>query len=617
MAYQSATAEELIRECNETVGHPTRTIPSRNYNQTSTPRHRIKLSSCSPRILFIKSKPAVLILLWTIVVGGIYSLTHFGLIAAIVSTPGVSLPHPLLWTTIIAYMFISLMRMFYPIGGLVGDVRWGRFRTVTVGLVVILVSVITAIIYEALFYKFSLDRDDKTVGTVATFVAILSFGLLILGFSAFNSNVVQLGLDQLMDEPSECLGVFVHWFVWSTRLGPVLIQLLFASIQCTYAKPSLSTALKYVIFSLPIFLLLLLIFFLVLSCCTHKHFNKDKVKYNPYKVILKVLNFARKNKYPVGPTTAFAYCDDTRRSRIDFAKDRYGGPFTTANVEDVKSFFRVFLVLLALGPTFVLNLSSSYFSFLMFSLHTGQEAFSDNGTCGWRWMLLDSGTLSSFTEVVIIPIYIWIFYCVLRNRIPKILTRLGLAVFLYILAVFSMFAIDLAGHIVLYAEQKPNVMCMFVEDKSKPFKMLNVHWSVLIFPNVLKNISQDLIMATAFEFISAQSPHTMKGVLVGTLYAFGGLFEFFGALLLPPFAVGQIWEQGYLGDYPPVTSCGFGYYLTIIVVALIGLCVLIIAVKKYKYRKRDEEPFSQAQVEEIFSRRVQYNQPLLMANSTE
>ena len=73
-------------------------------------------------------------------------------------------------------------------------------------------------------------------------------------------------------------------------------------------------------------------------------FNKEKVKYNPYKIIL---NFACKHKGPVGHPSAFAYCNEFKPSRLVYAKQRYGGPFTTSDVEDVKTLTRVFLMILS------------------------------------------------------------------------------------------------------------------------------------------------------------------------------------------------------------------------------------------------------------------------------
>ena len=98
---------------------------------------------------------------------------------------------------------------------------------------------------------------------------------------------------------------------------------------------------------------------LLIAYYTRHHFNRDRVKYNPYKMIFKVLNFARKNKYPVGPVSAFTHCYDFRPSRLDYAKERYGGPFTTSDVEDVKTFKNVFILLISSGPFFVLEVPTS------------------------------------------------------------------------------------------------------------------------------------------------------------------------------------------------------------------------------------------------------------------
>ena len=57
---------------------------------------------------------------------------------------------------------------------------------------------------------------------------------------------------------------------------------------------------------------------------------------NPIKHIAKVLNYARKHKYPER-RSALTYWEDDYPSRIDLGKDKYGGPFTIEEVEDVKT----------------------------------------------------------------------------------------------------------------------------------------------------------------------------------------------------------------------------------------------------------------------------------------
>ena len=46
--------------------------------------------------------------------------------------------------------------------------------------------------------------------------------------------------------------------------------------------------------------------------------------------------------------SAFTYCEDHTPSRLDLGKNQYGGPFTTEEVEDVKTFLRLLLLLLTL-----------------------------------------------------------------------------------------------------------------------------------------------------------------------------------------------------------------------------------------------------------------------------
>ena len=61
------------------------------------------------------------------------------------------------------------------------------------------------------------------------------------------------------------------------------------------------------------------------------------------------MKFAIQHKNPVR-RSALTYCENRCPSRIDFGKQRYGGPFTTEEVEDVKVLFNMLKVLLSLSP---------------------------------------------------------------------------------------------------------------------------------------------------------------------------------------------------------------------------------------------------------------------------
>ena len=74
---------------------------------------------------------------------------------------------------------------------------------------------------------------------------------------------------------------------------------------------------------------------------------KEPVTQNPFKLVYSVIRYAIKHKHPEY-RSAFTYCEDDPPSRMDFGKSKYGGPFTTEQVEDVKTFLRLLTVIILL-----------------------------------------------------------------------------------------------------------------------------------------------------------------------------------------------------------------------------------------------------------------------------
>ena len=64
---------------------------------------------------------------------------------------------------------------------------------------------------------------------------------------------------------------------------------------------------------------------------------------NPIKLIVRQLNYARKNKYPRN-RSALTYWEEDYPSRLDLGKKKYGGPFSEEEVEDVKIVLRIEIV---------------------------------------------------------------------------------------------------------------------------------------------------------------------------------------------------------------------------------------------------------------------------------
>ena len=160
-------------------------------------------------------------------------------------------------------------------------------------------------------------------GTLTFILAVISGLFFIIGLAGYQANFIQLGLDQLCDAPSQYLGLFIHYMTWAFHFGAIPMIITLSLFVCASLK------LRTMFYSsITLCIALSLIILLLISCWKYHWFHTDHGQTNPYKTVFKVVDFARKHKYPL-QRSAFTYCDNYVPSRLDFAKERFGGPFTT------------------------------------------------------------------------------------------------------------------------------------------------------------------------------------------------------------------------------------------------------------------------------------------------
>ncbi len=558
------------------------------------------------------TSPAILqILAWTFVLGAVYEgagITSHMFVKSLEEKRAVHM-NAIVYIIMAVYVILAVNNMMYPVGGLIADVWCGRYRIVKTSLFLLLLS-LTSMTVLAIVH---VSSESAVATGIEMFFFSLSLVIVIPAFAGYTSNIVQLGFDQLHNEPSQSLGTFVHWLTWIQCVGVTVAHLMNTVIECNEGTRSIENSRNAVLYFCPSIFLIILLALLVISAFTRHLFYTERVHNNPYKLIINILNFARKNKCPVSAPSAFVYTYHRRPTRLDYAKEVYGGPFSNSDVDDVKTFLRVLLVLVALGPIHIISIASSGTLFPLFQLHFGNETKVDNTTCTARWVILESGFFSHLITVVFLPLYIWVIYGVMRNRVPKILTRLLISTFLVILSVSSLLVVDMIGHIKRHTSGENNTVCLFFQHRNK-VDPLHMDWWIQIIPNLLLDISPTILLATALEFVSAQGPHTMKGVLVGLVFATKGFNQFIGAGLVYPFSLNQ-WIE--IARESPIISCESGYLIVTLGLSLVGLICFIVSVCKYKYRVRGEEEFSQSDVEEVFERRIQQEQEFFKGLSSQ
>ena len=128
--------------------------------------------------------------------------------------------------------------------------------------------------------------------------------------------------------------------------------------------------------------------------------------------------------------------------------------------------------------------------------------------------------------------------------------------------------------------QNSTLQCLFSEEKGVLSSSFDIKWMIL--PNVLNSISIVTLGIGVIEFICAQTPYSMKGLMIGTVYGSVVIIAFIGYGITEPFTSHLIsWGTGMI-------SCGFWYLLLILVILIINSVLLLILGKLYKNRKRED-----------------------------
>ena len=184
-----------------------------------------------------------------------------------------------------------------------------------------------------------------------------------LGYIIFTANFIQFSVDQLRDAPTGCCVLFLHMLLWTNSLSNTIANSMFIPWKndsvTIYKQPFVNINLSSVYTLLASFFIIFLSCIIVLCVANWKHkwFVTNKIRGNPYKLVANVLLFASKHKSPIR-RSAFPFCKDELLSRIDFSKRRYGGPYSTDQVENVKVLLNILKVLFSSGPVFLLEFAA-------------------------------------------------------------------------------------------------------------------------------------------------------------------------------------------------------------------------------------------------------------------
>ena len=465
---------------------------------------------------------------------------------------------------------ITIFHFFFVLGGWIGDMYLGHYRVTTYSLRVLWVSVIASDLLTAFENE---NASITKAKVVPSFIGIGASACVI-------SNIFQLGSDQLFDASSSQIISFINWQIWAFSLA-LSISLISSICFCDLYAVSISLLIPATVCSVSV----------ICDFFFSKWIVKEPVKTNPIKQIYQVLKYAAKNKYP-RLRSAFTYWEDKPYSRIDLGKSKYGGPFTTEQVEDVKTFFRILLVVISSLPltclTFFVLLININKVYLQFDTNHSSVSCQHNTLAEYLNICYQNNAVKyfyAFFVVIFFPVGRLLFrlvkcplYC--GNFYVKFLVG---EIFLLIYSLLS-FSLEVTA---LEMSHSQNDTCLFNTPSGLPQQQrlnLNVNW--LLLPQSFLGMSIFLMINSINEFIAAQAPYALRGFLIGLWCSVGGIS--YGLATGGVIGVTKATEK-YVKTAPQASKCGIWYFGILSGLVFLLICGYLVILKCYTPRRRDEE----------------------------
>ena len=470
---------------------------------------------CQPFLSITPS--AVLVLLW-------YYLMYAHYLLFIHFTGGFTTEvAPATWYKYGFLMIVIFGYVFFPLFGLLADVWIGRYKAILIGIVLCFIS---WIIIGIGFIVESYFASEAVLWSAFSFAYILIF----CGYSSFTANIIQYNIDQLVGASADELNSVIYWHI----LSEPLVALIFYAAECFYSGEYFYW-ISFIASGVSVSLVLV-----SHSFFKHKLENISLIK-NPIKLIVRVLCYARKHKYPEN-RSALTYWEEEAPSRLDLGKDKYGGPFIEEEVEDVKTVFHI--LPLFIGIVGCILCYDFYWSAI--------DSFK-LPTC-----LAVTDFQYRFCSDILMLVYLFFIRVCFYKYIPSMLTRMSVGIFLALTVTVSK-------------------VIIFVIERSH--YDINIIGKLLFIPQTIHGLSFILLYPVSLEFTVAQSPVHMRGVMVGLWYAASWAFGYLIIIIVKfPFNC----ESQYI-------CTSFYYYITKSVLVLIILIVFVILAKRFKYCVRENE----------------------------
>ena len=499
---------------------------------------RLREINCAPKcgkVKWIKNKGAILIILWSFLIGTVFHLLRAGY-----NEPQKAVNH-------VSYTGLILISstLFYPIGGWLGDTRLGRYIVIRYSMRIMWIGCLLLTTNEVLTDVFAMQL------TITVWIYRCLYIFMAIALGGFQSNIIQLGIDQLSDASSTEITSFITWYTVTFFTSGVILHYTSDCVQKVYN----------VLYFKPFVSSLCLSLALCSDFIFHYTLTKEQISGKPLLTTLKVLLYtfkSRKFKYN------FIHTEPV--STFDIAKHRYGGPYTAQQVENVRTFLWMITIIALFAVICGILYPIEYAQDKMMYNTISREGNTTLLTCYVKLSVHYFG----YTFVIAVVFLYEFFVCPLFSScIPRLST-----VSTFLLGALLVFLWSISLLIMESVAYKYHSNCFSSE------LQLDHKWFLL--PKSIHGIASLLFILSSFKFIWSQAPLTMKGMMFGFGYFFLGLSALLHIALASLFIFD--WPVTISWNHAKLT-CGTWYFVMEGLITLMATALITIAVQIYKKKK--------------------------------
>ena len=445
-------------------------------------------------------------------------------------------------------IILSLIFVSAPLSGWLADAKFGNYKVFRLGAVVLFICTVMNclfIILEALAW------ENNSVLKWIHFCLVNS--LFAVGGCACFVTALPLGLDQMPDASSSNVSSYIAWFVCS-----VLIGLFLGEVLHLLEHNGLNILLIFSLFCTLCMSVVLILNFLF----SPKWLIIEPKSPQSLRTIYRVLKFAVQHKVPLN-RSAFTYWEEDLPSRIDLGKSKYGGPFTTEQVEDVKTILRLLAISL---PLFFIGMLLTFHSFQFRIFNPCDSSFSKGVS-----VLFNRSV--SVHAIFATLVFEFIIYPLARNKLPSILKRIT--------------AVPLISTFVSFVYLIYNLV-HYLSHSSETTGEWIVHYLLFAVSSILFQV----LLTSFLEFVCAQSPYNMRGLMA----------SFFVLIAVSSYLVG--WNVALFVKHHMCSQawCSLIPSSVKTLTCFVGFLFFCVVARWYKLRVRDEDFSTQRVVEEVYDR---------------